>query len=64
MADGIKANSKRFRTVAEVRRAADHIGMMVLFEMFGDPDHNDHWYGGKLYQLIKANDKFFKELGL
>ena len=65
MAGEILEKSSRFKTMAEIRRAADYIGMQILYKKFTDKQNmtgNEYGYG--FYEHLKRNETFYQRTQL
>lgn len=56
MAEVIRDNDKRYKTMSDVFRAANYIGISILYR-YSQVNGNDGAYGEATYQIMKRNEK-------
>lgn len=51
-------HNTRFKTIADVDRAAHHIGMMILYKMFGELGTMDGAQHAATYNMLKLTEQY------
>jgi hypothetical protein len=61
MADIIRTNSRRFKTITDVNRSAHYLGLMMLYQLFKDEIGNNI-VGNSIFKRLTMMEPYYSEL--